>query len=226
MVKSPRETFWRTLTTFTATRIFIALLLLLYLSFNSGKPASDIEQAVYWEACIGYLLLAFGFAASALFHRRGFLLQLTAQVVADIVVVSILYSVSGGGRSGLAILYLFPLAGSAIPAGIDLNVGTFAATAVTVTNETSVQLITPAGKTFTRESYLHAIESGELNYAKWEIGPMQVRVSERMAMVRYQAKLVFASGNSIRCWHSDLYELIDEEWRAVWSQATAYSSVS
>ncbi len=88
------------------------------------------------------------------------------------------------------------------------------------------QLITPAGKTFTRESYLHAIESGELNYAKWEIGPMQVRVSERMAMVRYQAKLVFASGNSIRCWHSDLYELIDEEWRAVWSQATAYSSVS
>lgn len=114
MVKSPRETFWRTLTTFTATRIFIALLLLLYLSFNSGKPASDIEQAVYWEACIGYLLLAFGFAASALFHRRGFLLQLTAQVVADIVVVSILYSVSGGGRSGLAILYLFPLAGSAI----------------------------------------------------------------------------------------------------------------
>jgi hypothetical protein len=37
------------------------------------------------------------------------------------------------------------LVGSAIPAGIDLNVGTFAATAVTVPNETSVQLTTPAG---------------------------------------------------------------------------------
>ena len=37
------------------------------------------------------------------------------------------------------------LAGSAIPAGIDLNVGTFAATAVTVPSETSVQLTTPAG---------------------------------------------------------------------------------
>ncbi len=84
------------------------------------------------------------------------------------------------------------------------------------------QLITPGGKTFTRESYLHAIESGELNYAKWEAGPMQVRATERMAVVRYQANLVFSSGNSIRCWHTDTYECIDGTWRAVWSQATAY----
>jgi hypothetical protein len=83
------------------------------------------------------------------------------------------------------------------------------------------QLITPAGKTFTRESYLHAIESGELNYAKWEAGPMQVRATEQMAVVRYQANLEFASGNSVRCWHTDMYELLDGEWRAVWSQATA-----
>jgi hypothetical protein len=37
------------------------------------------------------------------------------------------------------------LVGSAIPAAIDLNVGTFAATAVTVASETSVQLTTPSG---------------------------------------------------------------------------------
>ncbi|MDP2273398.1 MAG: IPT/TIG domain-containing protein [Archangium sp.] len=37
------------------------------------------------------------------------------------------------------------LAGSAIPAGVDLNVGTFAATAVTVTNENTLQLTTPTG---------------------------------------------------------------------------------
>ena len=37
------------------------------------------------------------------------------------------------------------LAGSAIPPAIDLNVGTFAATAVTVASETSVSLTTPAG---------------------------------------------------------------------------------
>ena len=32
MLLQPRETFWRTLTTFTVTRILIALVLLLYLS--------------------------------------------------------------------------------------------------------------------------------------------------------------------------------------------------
>ena len=120
MVKTPRDTFWRTLTTFAATRIFIALLLLLYLSFNSSKPFGDTEQLVYWEACIGYLLLAFAFSGIALFFRRSFLLQLIAQIVADIAVISILYTVSGGGRSGLAILYLFPLAGGAILAPLVL----------------------------------------------------------------------------------------------------------
>ena len=130
LVKTPRETLWRTLTTFTATRIFIALALLLYLSFNSSKPTSDAEQLVYWEACIGYLLLAFAFAGFVLFHRRGFLLQLAGQIVADIAVVTILYVASGGGRSGLAILYLFPLAGGAILAPLVLAF--FFAAAVTL----------------------------------------------------------------------------------------------
>jgi two-component system sensor histidine kinase PilS (NtrC family) len=119
-VKTPRDTLWRTLSTFTATRIFIAALLLLYLSFNGSKPFCDTEQLVYWEACIGYLLLAFAFSAIALFYRRRFLLQLSGQIVADIAVISLLYIVSGGGRSGLAILYLFPLAGGAILAPLVL----------------------------------------------------------------------------------------------------------
>lgn len=37
------------------------------------------------------------------------------------------------------------LAGASIPAGIDLNVGTFAAAAIVVTNENTVQLTTPTG---------------------------------------------------------------------------------
>ena len=110
----PRETFWRTLTTFTVTRILIALLLLIYLSFNSSKPFGDSEQLLYWETCIAYVLMSLFFAALATFYRKGFLAQLTAQIVGDIVVVSILYIAAGGGRSGLAILYLFPLAGGAI----------------------------------------------------------------------------------------------------------------
>jgi hypothetical protein len=82
-------------------------------------------------------------------------------------------------------------------------------------------LITPAGKSFSRESYLRAVASGELRYARWEIGAMEVRASSSMAIVRYQALLEFPSGNQVNCWHTDSYELLADGWKAVWSQATA-----
>lgn len=83
------------------------------------------------------------------------------------------------------------------------------------------QLITPAGKTFTKAAYLSAIEAGELIYARWEAGEMAVRVSPAMAIVRYPVTLAFPSGNTVHCWHTDSYELRDGQWLAVWSQATA-----
>ncbi len=81
------------------------------------------------------------------------------------------------------------------------------------------QLITPAGRVFTRELYLAAIEAGPF-YTGWETGEMQVRVSARMAVLRYEARLAFASGNTVHCWHTDHYELRGGQWQAVWSQAT------
>jgi Domain of unknown function (DUF4440) len=86
------------------------------------------------------------------------------------------------------------------------------------------QLITPSGRSFLRERYLREIESGSLRYRRWEPGPIGVRVSERMAIVRYQALLELGSGNDpgtpFRCWHTDSYELKGDIWQAVWSQAT------
>jgi phage baseplate assembly protein W len=81
------------------------------------------------------------------------------------------------------------------------------------------QLVTPAGRVFTRERYLAAIEA-EPFYAGWEAGEMQVRVSAQMAVLRYEARLSLASGNTVHCWHTDHYELRGEQWQAVWSQAT------
>ena len=92
------------------------------------------------------------------------------------------------------------------------------------------QLITPSGTTFTRQRYLGMIESGQMAYAVWQVQqvqqvqqaqPMQVRVTDHMAIVRYQALLGFASGNRFLCWHTDSYELHAGAWWAVWSQATA-----
>ena len=86
------------------------------------------------------------------------------------------------------------------------------------------QLITPAGRSYSRDRYLGDIEAGTLQYLRWEPGSMEVRSSERMAMVRYQATLELNSGDGhgtpFACWHTDSYELADEIWQAVWSQAT------
>jgi hypothetical protein len=81
------------------------------------------------------------------------------------------------------------------------------------------ELITPAGRVFTRERYLAAIAS-EPFYAAWEHREMRVRRSASMAVVRYQAILTFPSGKVVECWHTDTYELVGESWQAVWSQAT------
>lgn len=87
------------------------------------------------------------------------------------------------------------------------------------------QLVTPSGRTFGRERYLRDIESGQLHYGRWEAGPIEVRATEYMAIVRYRATLEVGAGDDhrtpIRCWHTDSYELKRGHWQAVWSQATA-----
>lgn len=81
------------------------------------------------------------------------------------------------------------------------------------------QLITPAGETFSRARYLAAVRA-EPFYAEWEVGPVAVRASADMAIVRYRARLRFPSGREIVCWHTDSYERSAGRWQAVWSQAT------
>ena len=106
-----RATFWRSLQTLNATRIAIALVLLLYLVFQGGARAG---QLAYSELCLVYVLLAFAFALLTARWRHRFLPQLLAQLAVDVGFISLLYLDAGGVYSGLAILYLFPLAGAAI----------------------------------------------------------------------------------------------------------------
>lgn len=86
-------------------------------------------------------------------------------------------------------------------------------------------LITPSGVSFTRQRYLDMIASGVLSYVAWAPGEMQVRSTERMAIVRYPVTLTLNNngtpGTPTPCWHIDSYELMDGVWQAVWSQATA-----
>ena len=107
-----RETFWRSLQALNATRIAIALVLLGYLSFGASSGAQ--ANYLYAETCIAYLLMAIVFGVLTLYWRRRFLLQVVSQISVDIVIISLLYLAGGGARSGLVIMYLFPLTGAAI----------------------------------------------------------------------------------------------------------------
>jgi len=81
------------------------------------------------------------------------------------------------------------------------------------------QLITPSGRTFTRERYLSILAS-QTFYAGWDVGSIDARLSAEMALIRYQATLRFPSGRVVTCWHTDSYEKRGNRWQAVWSQAT------
>ena len=75
------------------------------------------------------------------------------------------------------------------------------------------------GRVFSRERYLGAIASAPF-YARWELGPIETRLSAEMALLRYPATLTFPSGRVVVCWHTDSYERRGDAWLAVWSQAT------
>ena len=107
-----RATYWRSLLTMSATRVVIALVLLLFLTVDRSDKST--AYYLYAETCGIYLAAAVMLGLLALYVQKRFLLQVTLQVVLDIVIISILYLIAGGPRSGLVILYLFPLAGAAI----------------------------------------------------------------------------------------------------------------
>ena len=115
----PRANFWKSLQTLTVTRIVIALVLMVFLSFD-GKTLIGADIVVQGHVFTVYLTLAVAFALLAIYVRRRFLLQLMTQAGSDIVFIALLYLSAGGARSGLAILYLFPLAGAAILAPLSL----------------------------------------------------------------------------------------------------------
>ncbi len=124
-----RDTFWRSLQTLNASRVVIAIVLLVYLSFDeTGIRVTG--KLIHSEICIFYLLMAIAFVALTLRIHSHFLLQLGCQVALDIGVIGLLYLTAGGVRSGLALLFLFPLAGSAILAPLTLAL--FSAALVTL----------------------------------------------------------------------------------------------
>ena len=86
------------------------------------------------------------------------------------------------------------------------------------------ELITPLGVALTKEQYLGAIGSGQLDYVRFEpVSEITVRLSSDCAVLRYQAAIAFPPGGPAgpsTFWHTDVYVRTDAGWRATCSQAT------
>jgi two-component system, NtrC family, sensor histidine kinase PilS len=192
MAESPalghRETLWRTLQTFNASRIVIAMVLLAYLNFNAKREFWTAEVSIYRDICIAYLVLALVFAVLAVYRQRRFVLHLTAQVALDIGVISLLYVATGGAKSGLAILYLFPLAGAAILAAMPLALFFASAVTLVLLGESGYQLL----QSGTEASSLQAGLYGAAFFAA------VVVINRLAARLLKQESLAFERGQDLR----------------------------
>ena len=143
--RGSRGTFWRTLQTFCVTRIVIVLVLLVYLVFNAARETSVTDLFGNWDTFVVYLALAIGFAMLSVYRQKHFMMQLMAQILVDIAAISMLYVAAGGARSGLAILYLFPLAGAAILAPLVLSLFFVSVVTLVLLTESGYQLLHSVG---------------------------------------------------------------------------------
>jgi hypothetical protein len=87
------------------------------------------------------------------------------------------------------------------------------------------QLINPAGAPLTKQEYLGALESGQLDYVAWEAGDITVKLYGNVAVIRYRdSRFDVNSGSTVvhrgPMYHTNLYERRGGQWQIVWSQAS------
>lgn len=87
------------------------------------------------------------------------------------------------------------------------------------------QLINPAGAALTREEYLTALQTGQLDYVAWDAGQITVKMFGNGAVIRYRDnRFDVNSGSNVvhrgPMYHTNLYERRGGQWQIVWSQAS------
>ena len=109
------DSYWRSLRFFSIYRLIVAGVFFFAAAFYGGTPnlgSLDI-QTFRWVG-VSYLLTAIGFLWGVNFVRRGFNLQLTAQVVVDVTALTLLMYSSGGAKSGIGVMIFVVLAGAGL----------------------------------------------------------------------------------------------------------------
>jgi ketosteroid isomerase-like protein len=92
------------------------------------------------------------------------------------------------------------------------------------------QVVPPPGFPLSREEYLAAVASGEINYLEFKpISPIEVHLYGQAAVLTYMSHIdivVTGIGHVAHdAWHTYLYEKRAGRWQAVWEQATAIGGI-
>lgn len=109
------DAYWRSLRYFSIYRLIVAGVFFFAAAFYGGGPnlgSLDIELFRWTGAA--YVLAALGYLSVVHFVRRSFDLQLTAQVVTDVVALTLLMYASGGAASGIGVMIFVVLAGAGL----------------------------------------------------------------------------------------------------------------
>lgn len=112
---TPNELFWRPLRYFSFYRLIVAGIFLGASVFSNGDLTVGAQDPkLFFWTCVAYLVAGVACLAILELWRHAFNLQLTLQVVADIVFLTLLLFASGGVKSGLAMLLLVVLVGAGL----------------------------------------------------------------------------------------------------------------
>ncbi len=111
----PGQHHWRSLRLFSLYRLAVALIFLGAAYWNPADLAIGTDDPDLFRWTSGGYLLA-GIACLLLLERwrRAFNFQLTFQVVADVLFLTLLMHASGGGKSGLAMMILIVVTGAGL----------------------------------------------------------------------------------------------------------------
>lgn len=173
---SQDDKIWRPLRLFNYYRIIIACIFIgLFLLGPAPSILGQHDALVYYVASLGYLL--FGLSSAYLIHRQrsSIPLQAYAQVVVDIVVLTLLMHTSGGVPSGLGILLIITVAFSSLIVANNYALGFAAlATLAILFQSVYVHLVDLYPKT----TYTHA---GLLGVAFFATALISIVLSKRLS---------------------------------------------
>jgi two-component system, NtrC family, sensor histidine kinase PilS len=136
------ESLWTSLRYFNVYRLIVAALFLATAFVHPDLvDLGGTDRRLFAVTAAAYLLLAIGFHVALIRAPHNFTLQVTLQVLADIVAITLLMYASGGFRSGLAVMLLISLAGAALVSGGLLTLFYAAVASIAVLVEQGVQVL-------------------------------------------------------------------------------------